>query len=386
MQQPPLVGMKVLDFTEFGAGPFCTMLLADLGADVIKVERPGGDSFRSWTTLKDGEGNAFSQLNRNKRSVVLDLKKASDQAAARALARHVDVIVENYRPGVLAGAGLSYDDLHALHPGLIYCSISGYGQTGPFKQRGGFDLVLQGHGGVMSVTGEAGGRPVKAGVPIIDFGASANAAIGILAAWIAKAKTGIGQQVDVALLDVPVSWLGLLAAKFWSSGEVQRAAGSAHFMSAPYQAFRTSDGYITIAAGNQALWLKTCEALGLRHLTGDSRFCDNNSRARHQEALVPLIEEALSAHPSAHWVEVISALGVPCGPINTVDEVLCDPQVLHRNMVVEMPDSDGKLVRMIGSPIKLSDTPTVLRRPPPRLGEHTREVFREFGLESLQDA
>jgi formyl-CoA transferase len=386
MQQPPLVGMKVLDLTEYGAGPFCTMLLADLGADVIKVERPGGDGFRSWTTLKDGEGNAFSQLNRNKRSVVLDLKKASDQAAAKALACNVDVLVENYRPGVLANSGLSYEDLHAIHPGLIYCSISGYGQTGPFKHRGGFDLVLQGHGGVMSVTGEPGGRPVKAGVPIIDFGASANAAIGILAAWIAKAKTGVGQQVDVALLDVPVSWLGLLAAKFWSTGEVQRAAGSTHFMSAPYQAFRTSDGYITIAAGNQELWLKTCEALGLQHLTRDARFRDNNSRAGNQEALVPLIEEALSAHPSAHWVEVIAGMGIPCGPINTIDEVLRDPQVLHRNMVVKMHDADGKVVSMIGSPIKLSNTPTVLRRPPPRLGEHTEEVLCEFGLNSLSDA
>lgn len=384
-QQPPLAGMKVLDFTEYGAGPFCTMMLADLGADVIKVERPGGDGFRSWTSMKGGEGSAFSQLNRNKRSIVLDLKKASDQTAAKTLACNVDVLVENYRPGALASAGLAYDVLHAAHPGLIYCSISGYGQTGPFKDRGGFDLVLQGQGGVMSVTGEPGGRPTKAGVPIIDFGASANAAIGILAAWIAKAKTGVGQHVDVALLDVPVSWLGLLAAKFWSTGEVQRATGSAHFMSAPYQAFRTSDGHITIAAGNQDLWLKTCAALGLQHLSGDARFCDNNSRARNQEALVPLIEEALSVHPSAHWIEVIAGLGVPCGPINSVDEVLCDPQVVHRNMVVKMHDSDGNEVSMIGSPIKLSDTATVLRRPPPKLGEHTEEVLREFQLDSLSD-
>jgi crotonobetainyl-CoA:carnitine CoA-transferase CaiB-like acyl-CoA transferase len=384
-QQPPLAGMKVLDFTEYGAGPFCTMLLADLGADVIKVERPGGDGFRSWSSAKEGKGSAFSQLNRNKRSIVLDLKKASDRDAAKALACKVDVLVENYRPGALTGAGLSYEVMHAANPGLIYCSISGYGQTGPYKDRGGFDLVLQGQGGLMSVTGEPGGRPTKAGVPIIDFGASANAAIGILAAWISKAKTGMGQHVDVALLDVPVSWLGLLAAKFWSTGEVQRATGSAHFMSAPYQAFRTADGHITIAAGNQELWMKTCTALSLQHLGKDARFADNNERARNQEALVPLIEEALLKQSSAHWIEIIAGLGIPCGPINSVDEVLRDPQVLHRKMVVQMHDSNGNALDMIGSPIKLSDTPMVLERLPPKLGEHNAEVFREFELDSLSE-
>jgi crotonobetainyl-CoA:carnitine CoA-transferase CaiB-like acyl-CoA transferase len=385
-QQPPLAGMKVLDFTEYGAGPFCTMLLADLGADVIKVERPGGDGFRSWTSDKEGEGSAFSQLNRNKRSIVLDLKNASDRSAAKALACKVDVLVENYRPGALAKAGLSYEAMHAANPALIYCSISGYGQTGPFKDRGGFDLVLQGQGGLMSVTGEPGGLPTKSGVPIIDFGASANAAIGILAAWIAKSKTGRGQLVDVALLDVPVSWLGLLAAKFWSTGEVQRATGSAHFMSAPYQAFRTADGHITIAAGNQDLWLKTCTALGLQHLSADPRFADNNSRARNQEALVPLVEAALMKQPSAYWINIVAGLGVPCGPINSVDDVLRDPQVLHRKMVVEMRDPSGKAINMIGSPIKLSDTPTVLSRLPPKLGEHNEEVFREFEVDSVSEA
>ena len=384
-QQPPLAGMKVLDFTEYGAGPYCTMLLADLGADVVKVERPGGDGFRSWAPAQDGEGSAFSQLNRNKRSIVLDLKNEADRSTAKALACKVDVLVENYRPGTLAKAGLSYATMHAENPALIYCSISGYGQTGPFRDRGGFDLVLQGHGGIMSVTGEPGGRPTKAGVPIIDFGASANAAIGILAAWISRTKTGVGQQVDVALLDVPVSWLGLLAAKYWTTGEVQQATGSAHFMSAPYQAFRTADGYITIAAGNQELWLKTCAVIGLQHLGSDARFVDNNARARHQEALRPLIEEALSKKSSAHWIETIAALGIPCGPISRVDEVLSDPQVLHREMVVQMRDSDGKTVKMIGSPIKLSEAATVLHRLPPRLGEHTEEVLEEFGLGLARD-
>jgi crotonobetainyl-CoA:carnitine CoA-transferase CaiB-like acyl-CoA transferase len=379
-QQPPLAGMKVLDFTEYGAGPFCTMLLADLGADVIKVERPTGDGFRSWAAVEGETGTAFSQLNRNKRSVVLDMKAPSDRRAAKAIAAKVDVLVENYRPGVMESAGLSYAAMHEANPALIYCSISGFGQTGPFKDRGGFDLVLQGQGGLMSVTGEPGGSPTKSGVPIIDFGASANAAIGILAAWIAKGKTGLGQHVDVALLDVPVSWLGLLAAKFWATGEVQRATGSAHFMSAPYQAFRTKDGYITIAAGNQELWVKTCRACGLQHLIADLRFADNNARARNQEALCALIEDVLTKESSAHWIEFISASGIPCGPINSVDEVLVDPQVLHRNMVVEMKGAKGNAIKMIGSPIKLSGTPTVLDRAPPALGEHTSEVLEEFGL------
>jgi crotonobetainyl-CoA:carnitine CoA-transferase CaiB-like acyl-CoA transferase len=383
-QPPPLTGMKVLDFTEYGAGPFCTMLLADLGADVIKVERPGGDGFRSWASNKGGEGSAFSQLNRNKRSIVLDLKQPGDRDIAKALASKMDVLVENYRPGALASAGLSYEALHGSHPRLIYCSISGYGQTGPLRDRGGFDLIMQGQGGLMSVTGEPGGvKPTKTGVPIVDFGASANAAIGILAAWIARSKTGIGQLVDVALLDVPVAWLGLLAAKYWTTGEVQLATGSAHFMSAPYQAFRTADGHINIAAGNQELWIKTCSALGVQHLVDDPRFVDNNARARNQEALVPLLESSLSQQSSAHWIDAIGKLGVPCGPINTVDQVLVDPQVLHRKMVVQMRDQSGKEINMIGSPIKLSDSPMVLDRPPPKLGEHTSEVLREFQLDTV---
>ena len=381
--QSPLEGLKVLDFTEYGAGPWCTMLLGDLGADVIKVERPGGDGFRSWAPAQNGEGSGFVQLNRNKRSMVLDLKLAEHRDAARKLALQVDVVVENNRPGVMERNGLSYSHLSESNPRLIYCSISGYGQTGPLKDRGGFDLVLQGHGGLMSVTGQPGGPPVKTGVPIIDFGASAHAAIGILAACIARSVTGRGQHIDISLLDVPVSWLGLLAAKYWSTGEIQEPMGSAHPLSAPYQAFATSDGYITIAAGNQELWKSTCDSLGLNHLTGDPRFSSNNARARNQAELAPLIEAVLKTNSSGYWIEKISSRGVPCGPIYSVDQVLEDAQVLHRKMVVEMEDPRLGVVKMIGSPIKLSDAPTVLRRPPPMLGEHTDEIAAEYGLGSL---
>lgn len=381
--QAPLDGLRVLDFTEYGAGPWCTMLLGDLGADVIKIERPSGDGFRSWSPKKNGDGSGFIQLNRNKRSVVLDLKCPDDREAALRLAQRVDVLVENFRPGVMDKIGLSYDQLRESNPRLIYCSISGYGQTGPLKDRGGFDLVLQGHGGLMSVTGHPGGEPVKSGVPIIDFGASAHAAIGILAAHIERSRSGRGQHVDISLLDVPVSWLGLLAAKYWATGEVQEALGSAHPLSAPYQAFATADGYITIAAGNQELWKSTCDALGLKHLLDDSRFADNNLRAQNQAVLKPIIESVLKTESSDVWINRISSRGVPCGPIYTVDQVLSDAQVLHRKMVVEMEDPRLGTFKMIGSPIKLSDAPPVFRRPPPSLGQHTREVAAEYGFEDL---
>lgn len=382
----PLEGMRVLDFTEYGAGPWCTMLLGDLGADVIKVERPGGDGFRSWAPMQSGEGSGFLQLNRNKRSIILDMALSEHREAAKRIALQVDVLVENYRPGVMAKSGIAYEQLKELNPKLIYCSISGYGQTGPMKDRGGFDLVLQGHGGLMSVTGEAGAPPVKSGVPIIDFGASAHAVIGVLAACLARGKTDKGQHIDISLLDVPVSWLGLLAAKYWSTGEIPRAMGSAHPLSAPYQAFAAADGYITIAAGNQALWASTCDVLGLNHLLDDPRFANNNTRAENQRELAMLVQEVLQRDTCKNWIARISARGVPCGPIASVDQVLIDPQVLHRKMVLEMEDPELGTLKMIGSPIKMSGAPTSLRRAPPRLGQHTDEIAAEFHVADLLSA
>jgi formyl-CoA transferase/CoA:oxalate CoA-transferase len=359
------------------------MLLGDLGADVVKVERPGGDGFRSWGPKRGGDGSAFLQLNRNKRSMTLDLKRPEDRAAAKQLALQMDIVVENFRPGTMAKAGLAYEQLSELNPRLIYCSISGYGQTGPLKDRGGFDLILQGYCGLMSVTGEAGGPPIKSGVPLIDFGAAAHAAIGILAACLARAHSDRGQYIDVSLLDVPVSWLGLLAAKYWATGEVPMAMGSAHPLSAPYQAFSTADGYITIAAGNQTLWTSTCHVLGLDHLLDDSRFADNDARAAHQAELAPLVEAALVSNTTAYWVEKMAMRGVPCGPIYSVDQVLVDAQVLHRQMVLELEDPRLGTIKMIGSPIKMSETPVVVRRAPPTLGQHTAEIAAEYGLTGL---
>jgi formyl-CoA transferase/CoA:oxalate CoA-transferase len=370
-----LEGLTVLDFTEYGAGPFCSMMLGDLGADVIKIEPPRGDALRQWGPRQDGVSAPFVQLNRNKRSVVLDLKTPRGQELARGLARQADILVENFRPGVMAGFGLEYEALREVNPRLIYCSLSGYGQTGPYRDRGGFDLVLQGHGGLMSVTGEPDGKPVKAGVPIIDFGASAHAVVGILAAYVARSRTGCGQMVDISLLDVPVSWLCLLAAKYWASGEIQEPLGSAHPLSSPYQAFRAADGYITIAAGNERLWASTCRALGLEPLMEDPRFRTNEDRAKNQTELAPLLEAVLVTRPAREWVERLSGLGIPSGPISRVNEVLEDPQVLHREMVVELDHPRLGPVKSIGCPIKLSETPARMRLPAPELGEHTAEVL-----------
>ncbi|MBS0222745.1 MAG: CoA transferase [Proteobacteria bacterium] len=373
-----LEGLKVLDFTEYGAGPFCSMMLGDLGADVIKVEPPRGDAIRQWGPMQEGISAPFMQLNRSKRSVVLDLKNPIDHGHARELASRTDVLIENFRPGTMERLGLDYARLRDLNPRLIYCAMSGYGQTGPYRDRGGFDLVLQGHGGVMGVTGNPDGAPVKAGVPIIDFGASAHAVIGILSAYIARSRTGRGQAVDISLLDVPVAWLCLLASKYWASGEIQQPLGSAHPLSAPYQAFRAADGYLTIAAGNQRLWEATCEVLGLVALVGDPRFLTNNDRARNQAELVPLLEAVLEKRPVREWVEELAHRGVPCGPINRVDEVLTDPQVLHREMVMDLLHPRLGSIKSIGCPIKLSETPARLDRHPPDLGEHTAEVLAEL--------
>jgi crotonobetainyl-CoA:carnitine CoA-transferase CaiB-like acyl-CoA transferase len=373
-----LEGLKILDFTEYGAGPFCSMLLGDLGADVIKIEPPRGDSFRQWGPMQEGMSAPFLQLNRNKRSVVLDLKNPRDLEHARELAYRSDVLIENFRPGTMEKLGLHYPALREINSRLIYCSLSGYGQTGPYRDRGGFDLVLQGHGGLMSVTGDPDGAPVKAGIPVIDFGAAAHAAVGILAAHVARSRTGRGQWVDISLLDVPVSWLCLLAAKYWASGEIQQPLGSAHPLSAPYQAFRAADGYLTIAAGNERLWISTCEVLGLKSLVSDPRFLTNDDRARNQAELAPLLEAVLKTRPVREWVDRLTQLGVPSGPINSVDQVLSDPQVLHREMVVDVDHPRLGSIKSIGCPIKLSETPARLSRPAPDLGEHTIEVLAEL--------
>jgi crotonobetainyl-CoA:carnitine CoA-transferase CaiB-like acyl-CoA transferase len=360
------------------AGPFCSMLLADLGASVIKIEPPGGDSTRQMPGAVGSDSPSFNAVNRGKRSIVLNLKAREGREILQRLAGTADILIENYRPGVMAAFGLGYDALSALNPRIIYASISGYGQTGPDAHKGGFDLIAQGVAGIMSITGEPGGAPMKAGVPLTDLGAGLFALVGILAALQARARTGAGQRVDTSLVDAGVA-LSVWEATEYFAGGMPAALGSAHRMNAPYQAIRCADGYITIGAANERLFRRLCEVLGHPEWTRDADFADNASRVRHREALAARIEEILHLKPRAHWLALFDANDIPCGPINDYAQVFGDAQVRARGMVVEVEHPTLGHIRTLGSPIKMSATPPDVTRRAPQLGEHTNEVLAEAG-------
>jgi formyl-CoA transferase len=374
-----LEGIRVLDVTQVMAGPFCAMLLCDMGADVIKIEPPGGDWTRNLAGAAGAESPAFNAVNRGKRGVVLDLKQRAAQDVVRRLARTADAVIENYRPGVMARLGLDYPSLSRDNPRLIYASISGYGQTGPDASKGGFDLVAQGVSGLMSITGEPGRPPVKVGVPLTDLGAGLFALAGILAALHARARTGRGQYIDTSLLEAGLALSVWEATEHFSGGGVPQPTGSAHRLSAPYQAFRCADGYVTVGAANDRTFAKLCALVGRPEWTRDPRFTTNARRVEHREALASSIESITSAQPRAHWLERLEAAGIPCGPINTYEEVFRDPQVLAREMLVEIDHPALGPTRALGTPIKMSATPLNPRRRAPLLGEHTDAVLREAG-------
>jgi crotonobetainyl-CoA:carnitine CoA-transferase CaiB-like acyl-CoA transferase len=377
---PALDGLRVLDVTQVMAGPFCAMLLCDLGADVIKVEPPSGDSTRQMPGAVAGDSPSFNAVNRGKRSVVLNLKTSGGCDAFVRLARSTDIVIENYRPGVMAALGLDYPTLSALNPRVIYASISGYGQTGPSRDKGGFDLIAQGVAGIMSVTGEAGGAPVKAGVPLTDLGAGLFAAVGILAALEARHRTGVGQHVDTSLVDAGVALSVWEATEYFSGIGVPQALGSAHRMNAPYQAIRCADGFITLGAANERLFRRLCDVLGHTEWTAMPEFADNASRVRNREALAARIESITAGQPRRHWLALLEANDIPCGPINDYSQVFADPQVQAREMVVEVDHPTLGHLRTLGSPLKMSGTPPDVRRRAPRLGEHTDAVLREAGF------
>ena len=381
----PLDGVRIVDLTQVMGGPFCTMQLADLGADVIKVEPPAGDLSRSMggaALEMPGDDNApFFALNRNKRSIVLDLTRERDKAIFRALVRTADVVVESFRPGVTKRLGVDYEALAAVNPRLIYASISGFGQTGPYANRPGFDLIAQGMSGIMSVTGEPGGVPVKCGVPIADLSVGLIAANGVLAALIAREKTGRGQYIDTSLFESALAMCVWETTEYWASGDTPRALGSAHRLSAPYQALRTSDGYITLAALTSQQWVSLCDAIDRRELTKDSRFETNAARLANRSALVRELETALAERPTAEWVDRLLAAGVPAGPIHDFAQVFADAHTHARHMVEEIDHPAAGRVRTLGFPLKMSDTPLRVRRPPPLLGEHSIEILRELGME-----
>jgi len=385
----PLSGVRVLDMTRVLAGPSATQLLGDLGADVIKIERPGsGDDSRGLGPpyLKDaagaetGESAYFLSANRNKRSVTIDLTKPEGQELARALMSHCDVVVENFRTGSLAQYGLTYPQIKERFPRLVYCSITGFGQTGPYAKRAGYDYLVQGMGGIMSVTGEPDGPPQKVGVGIADLMTGMYAAVAILAALRHRDATGAGQYIDMALLDTQVAWLSYVGQNYLTSGEVPRRRGNQHPNIMPYQVFGAADGLLILAVGNDAQFSRFCAFCGQPEIARDQRFATNARRLKNRDILTPIIADLIAAHPIRHWVEGLTKVNVPCGPINAIDQVFADPQVRARDLKIAMPHgaAGGRDIELIGSPIKMSASPVSYRLPPPMLGEHTDEILRQL--------
>ena len=383
-----LDGVRVVDLTQVMGGPFCTMQLGDLGADVIKVEPPTGDLSRSMGGAQlrmPGSDNApFFALNRNKRSIVLDLTQTRDRTIFRALVRTADVLVESFRPGVTRRLGVDYETLAVINPRLIYASISGFGQTGPYADRPGFDLVAQGMSGIMSVTGEPDGTPVKCGVPIADLSVGLIATNGVLAALIAREKTGRGQHIDTSLFDSALSMAVWETTEYWATGNAPRAMGSAHRLSAPYQAFRTRDGFITLAALTSLQWERLCATLDRATLATDARFETNAARLANRPALVRELESALAHGTTAEWVDRMLAAGVPAGPIHDLEQVFADPHTHAREMIEEVEHPVAGRVRTLGFPLKMSDTPPRVRLAPPLLGQHSSEILRELGMDGSE--
>nr|WP_216666694.1 CoA transferase [Bordetella trematum] len=364
-------GVRVIEFCNVAAGPFCGMLLADMGADLIKVEHPGGgDTLRNWPPITDGFSENFASLNRNKRSVTLDLKSPEGQARARELVAQADVLLENNRPGVMKRLGLDYETLKALNPRLLYCSISAYGQTGPRSGEGGFDLTIQAMSGVMSVTGEADGAPVKCGVPLADFAAGLYAAFAVAAALRQAQQTGQGAHIDVPMLGTTLAIGALQTSEYFGSGKDPGKLGSAHPRNAPYQAFRCRDGYFAMAAGTEALWRSVCEVVAMPELLADERFQSTMLRARNQVALRDLLEAVFMKEDAAHWLSRFQGVGVPSAPINTYSQVLADPQVEHMEWVQEITLPGNNVTRTFASPIKINGQGLPIRLNPPALGEH----------------
>lgn len=380
--KPALDKLTVLDLTQVMAGPYCCQLLADLGARVIKVEPVGtGDASRAAMGFEmSGDDNAsFLAVNRNKESVAVDLKEDAGRELVQRLARDADVVVENFRPGVTARLGVDYDTLREVNPGLIYASISGFGQTGPHASRAGYDLIAQAMSGVMSVTGEPDGAPVKCGIPVGDLGAGMFAVIGILSAYVSRQETGTGQHIDVSLFESALALSVWETTELWSTGRLPARYGSAHRLSAPYQALRTADGYITVGANNERLWERLCTAIDRPDLATDPRFADNARRMEHVPELVAELEATLVHRGTDEWAEILHNAGVPCGPIRDYAEVFEDPHTRAREMMVEMQHPVEGTVRGLGIPIKMSATPGQVRRAAPLLGQDTREVLARHG-------
>ena len=379
MQTLPLEGVRVIELCNVAAGPFCAMLLADMGADLIKVENPkGGDTLRSWPPISDGYSENFASLNRNKRSVTLDLKNPEDLEKFKRLIKTADVLIENNRPGVMDRLGIGFDVLKALQPKLVMASISAYGQTGPRAAEGGFDLTVQAMSGLMSVTGEPGGAPVKCGVPVADFSAGLYAAYAVVCALRNAEASGQGTHIDVPMLGATLGIAALQTSEYFGSGKDPVKLGSAHPRNAPYQAFKCRDGYFGMAAGNNALWQAVCDVVEQPQWRDDERFQTPTLRAQHQTVLREMLEAIFTRDDASVWLERFRAAGVPCAPINTYAEVLADEQVEHMQWVKPLTLPNGVQTKTFGSPVQFDGQATPIRRAPPALGEHNDDVFGEL--------
>ncbi|MBI2719106.1 MAG: CoA transferase [Rhizobiales bacterium] len=386
----PLNGVIVVDLSRVLAGPWCTQMLADLGATVIKIERPGiGDDTRSWgppfladASGKPGDAAYYLACNRNKHSVTADISRAAGQRAVRELAARADVFIENYKVGGLARYGLDAASLRAVNPRLVHCSVTGFGQTGPYRELPGYDFMIQGLGGLMSVTGERddrpGGGPQKVGIAVADLMTGMNAGIAILAALLHQRATGEGQAIDVALLDSQVAMMAVLNMNYFVSGKAPRRVGNAHQNIVPYDVFATADGHLIVTAGNDSQFTALCQAMGRADLSTDARFRDNRGRVTHRDILVPILAKEFLSHPSSWWLATLKAAGVPCGSINDIEQVWQDPQVIDRGMKIELPHPHAGSLPLVASPLRLSRTPVEYRRAPPLLGADTESVLSEL--------
>ena len=372
----PLNGIKVLDLTRVLAGPYATMLLGDLGAEVIKIEQPGtGDESRNFGPFKNGFSLYFMSVNRGKRSVTLDLKTERGKTIFKQLLEQTDILVENFRPGTMAKLGLDYDTLKAEHPSLIYAACSGFGQTGPYAQQGAYDMIIQGMGGIISITGEPEGPPVRVGTSISDITAALFTTIGILSALHHRNQTGKGQFVDVAMLDSLVAVLENAVVRYFATGEAPKPLGARHPAITPFEAFASADGHVIIALGNDTLWAKFCEHVNRQELISDERFRTNADRTENHGELFPILSEIMSQRTTNDWIDALGNIGVPCGPINTMDKVVTHPQVQAREMITRVTHHITGSVEVPGVPIKLSETPGNVDAPAPSLGEHTTEIL-----------
>ncbi|MCA3365511.1 MAG: CoA transferase [Roseomonas sp.] len=385
----PLSGLRVLDLTRVLAGPTCTQMLGDLGAEVIKIERPeAGDDTRGFAppfVPNTKESAYFVGVNRNKKSVTLDIAKSEGQAIIHKLLEHCDILVENFKVGALAKYGLGYEQLAKTHPRLIYCSITGFGQTGPYAPRPGYDALIQAMGGVMSLTGEPNGSPQKVGVPVADLFAGLYGCIGILAAVNHRNNTGQGQQIDIGMLDTHVAWLANQGMNYLATGENPPRLGNQHPNIAPYQEFPTKDGYIILAVGNDPTFERFCKAFGQEALLADPRFATNPIRVQNRQLVTDTLTPVMKSKTTAEWIEALEELKIGCGPINTLEQVFADPHVQAREMVVEMAHGSGETVKVIANPVKLSATPPSYRSAPPVLGEHTQDVLTSVLKMSVPD-